>query len=67
MALSMTPLEFAKKYLDLEAYMYPLETGEEADSPGPGNVPEGPGIGYSVKEAMIASLATRNESISLIS
>src|SRR5215813_1660439 len=37
----MTPLEFAKKYLELEAFMYPLETGEGADSPGPGNVPEG--------------------------
>ena len=37
------------------------------NSSGVINVPEGPGIGYSVKEAMIASLATRNESISLIS
>jgi len=34
----MTPLEFANKYLHLEVYMYPLETGK-ADSPGPGNVP----------------------------
>ena len=41
MTLSMTPLEFAKKYLDLEAYMYPLETDEGTGSPGPGNVPEG--------------------------
>lgn len=30
----MTPREFANKYLDLEVYMYPLETGD----PGPGNV-----------------------------
>ncbi len=37
----MTPLEFAKKYLDLEARMYPLEVGEGANSPGPGNVSEG--------------------------
>jgi hypothetical protein len=35
----MTPLEFANKYLDLEVYLYPLETGD-ADSPGPGNVPD---------------------------
>src|SRR5262245_15798542 len=35
----MTPAEFANKYLGLEVYMYPLETGE-ADSPWPGNVSE---------------------------
>jgi hypothetical protein len=37
---SMTPLAFAKKYLELEAYMYPLETGDGADDAGPGNVSE---------------------------
>jgi hypothetical protein len=37
---SMTPLAFAKKYLDLECYMYPLEKGDGADGAGPGNVSE---------------------------
>jgi hypothetical protein len=32
----MTPREFANRYLELDVYMYPLETGD----PGPGNVSE---------------------------
>jgi hypothetical protein len=41
MSASMTPREFANKYLELEAFLYPLETNDEAESPGPGNVAEG--------------------------
>jgi len=33
----MTPRESANKYLELEVYMYPLETGD-GDATGPGNV-----------------------------
>ncbi len=35
----MTPLEFAKKYFDLEAFLSPLEMNE-GESSGPGNVSE---------------------------